>query len=94
MTRGLFNTCTKGRQISVRCPPKLDAEDHKIVILHCFPLKRERIARGLGNTIESLEVLSCLLFVRSRASVIKTLALVKKGLVRKGGEIQFTKEEQ
>ena len=52
------------------------------------------MARGLGNTIESLEVLSCLLFVRSRASVIKTLALVKKGLVRKGGEIKFTKEEQ
>lgn len=40
------------------------------------------------------EINCCLLFVRSRASVKKTLALRKIGLARKRKEIQFTKEEQ
>lgn len=40
------------------------------------------------------EINCCLLFLRSRASVKKTLALTKIGLARKRKEIQFTKEEQ
>jgi len=83
LTRGLFYRCAKGRKISVRCPPKLGAKDHKIIV-HCFPLKGGRIAGGLGD---NRIVRSCVLFIRSRASVVKT----KKELARKEGEIQFTR---
>lgn len=54
--------CKGKKQISVKSPPKLEAEYDKIVIVHCFPLNGIRIARDLGDTAESLEDINCLLF--------------------------------
>lgn len=76
--------------ISVRCAPKCHPQNHKGVTTHCLPLKVGRVAGDAHNGIVKRFKL---LFLRSR--VPKELSSQKKkGLGRKGGEIEFTKGEQ